>query len=78
MYSVICMIIDKFVMESKNDENGEFKYIILPEKERDKNIKIEDYPSIYICINDYYYDTYVGMMLYNIIKKKLPLIYFNL
>ena len=78
MYSVICMIIDKFVMESKKDENGEFKYIILPEKERDKNIKIEDYPSIYICINDYYYDTYVSMMLYNIIKKKLPLIYFNL
>ena len=37
LYSVICMIIDKFVMESKKDENGEFKYIILPEKEREKN-----------------------------------------
>ena len=72
------MIIDKFVMESKKYENGEFKYIILPEKERDRNIKIEHYPRIYICTNDYYSDTYVGMMLYNIIKKKLPLIYFNL
>ena len=40
MYSVICMIIDKFVTESKKDEKGEFEYTILPEKDRDKTIKI--------------------------------------
>ena len=77
LYSVICMIIDKLVMESKKDEKGEFKYTILPEKDKDRSIRIEDYPSICICTNDYYYDTYAGMLLQNRIKKKLPLIYFN-
>ena len=77
LYSVICMILDKFVMESNKDQIGEFKYAILSEKDRDKNIKIDDYPCIYICTNDYYYDMYVGKMLYNRIKKKLPLIYFD-
>ena len=77
MYSVICTIIDKFVTESKKDEKGEFEYTILPEKDRDKTIKIEYYPSIHICTNDNYYDTYAGMMLYNRLKNKLPLIYFN-
>ena len=77
LYSVICIILNKFVMESNKDEKGEFKYAILSEKDRDKNIKIDDYPCIYICTNDYYYDMYVGKMLYNRIKKKLPLIYFD-
>ena len=34
------MIIDKFVTESKKDEKDEFEYTILPEKDRDKTIKI--------------------------------------
>ena len=77
LYLVICIIIDKFVMESKKNEKGEFKYTILPEKGKDKNNRIEDYPSIYVCTNNNYYDTSTGIMLYNRMKKKLPLIYFN-
>ena len=42
-----------------------------------KTIRIEEYPSIYVCTNNNYYDTSTGIMLYNRIKKKLPLIYFN-
>ena len=34
-----------------------------------KKIKLDDYPSIYICTNEYYYDTYPGIMLYNRLKK---------
>ena len=71
------MIIDKFVTESKKNELGEFKNTILPEKGKDKNNNIEDYPSIYVCTNNNYYNTSAGIMLCNRIKKKLPLIYFN-
>ena len=77
LYLVICMIIDKFVTESKKNELSEFKNTILPEKGKDKNNRIEDYPSIYVCTNNNYYNTSAGIMLYNRIKKKLPLIYFN-
>ena len=37
LYLVICIIIDKLVMESKKNEKCEFKYTILPEKGKDKN-----------------------------------------
>ena len=77
LYLVICMIIDKFVTESKKNELSEFKNTILPEKGKDKNNRIEDYPSIYVCTNNNYYNTSAGIMLCNRIKKKLPLIYFN-
>ena len=77
LYLVICMILDQFVTEHCKDEKGEFEYIILPEKVRNKNIKIDDYPCLSICTNDSYYDIYAGKMLYNRLKKKGPLIYFK-
>ena len=78
LYLVICMILDQFVTEHCKDEKGEFEYIILPEKLRNKIIKIDDYPCIYICTNDSYYDIYAGKMLYNGLKKKRPLTYFQI
>ena len=43
-----------------------------------KIIRKKEYPSIHIFTDDYYYDrTYAGKMIYNIIKKKLLVIYFN-
>ena len=77
LYLVICMILDQFVMEHCKDEKGEFEYIILPEKVRNRNIKIDDYPCISICTNDSYYDIHAGKMLYNRLKKKGLLIYFK-
>ena len=35
VYSVLCMIIDQFNSEPKKDKQGEFKYMILPEKDKD-------------------------------------------
>ena len=77
LYSLICMIIDRFVVDSRICEKGEFRYAVLPEKNIDKNGKIEYNPRIHICTNDYYYDTYPGKILYNRLKKGLPLIHFN-
>ena len=38
----------------------------------------KDYPSIHIFTDDTYYDnTYSGKMIYNELKKKLPVIYLN-
>ena len=51
------------------EEKGEFRYSILSEKDRDKYVRIEDYPCIYICTNGYYYDTYPGIMLFNRLKR---------
>ena len=77
LYSLICMIIDRFVVDSRICEKGEFRYAVLPEKNIDKNGKIEYCPRIHICTHDYYYDTYPGKILYNRLKKGLPLIHFN-
>ena len=76
--SVLCMIIEKFNSEPRKDEQGEFKYIILPEKDKDLKFEKEKYPSIHIFTDDRYYDsTYPGKMIYNRLKKKLPVFYFN-
>ena len=77
LYSVICMIVNQFVMEVEKGEKDEFKYTLLPEKDKYRKIRIEDYPSIWICTNDNYYDTYAGIILYNRIKTKLPVAYFD-
>ena len=72
------MIIEKFNSEPRKDEQGEFKYIILPEKDKDLKFEKEKYPSIHIFTDDRYYDsTYPGKMIYNRLKKKLPVFYFN-
>ena len=43
LFLVTCMIMDEFLNESKTGKGGEFKYTILPEKDKDKNIKIKYY-----------------------------------
>ena len=65
-------------MEPKKHRKGEFKYTILPEQDNDLKIRIKNYPTIRTYTNDDYYYTYVGMMIYNRMKKKLQVIYFNL
>ena len=78
VYSVLCMIIDQFNSEPKKDKQGEFKYRILPEKDKDLKFKKEKYPSIHIFTDKRYYDnTYPGKMIYNRLKKKLPVVYLN-
>ena len=72
------MIIDQFNADPKKDEKREFVYNILPEKDRHLKFEKENYPSIHIFTDDRYYEhTYSGMMMFNKIKKKLPVIYFN-
>ena len=72
------MIIDQFNADPKKDKKGEFKYSILPEKDRHLKFEEEKYPSIHIFTDGQYYDhTYSGMMVYSRIRKKLPVIYFN-
>ena len=76
LYSLLCMIINQFNIDPKKNEKGEFKYTLLPEY--DKNLKFERFPSIHIFTGDEYYDqVYSGKMIYNKIKKKLPVISFN-
>ena len=68
--TVLCLIADKFNSESRKDEKGEFKYTILPEKDRNLNFEQEDYPSIHIFTDGKYYDnTYSGKMMYNRLKR---------
>ena len=72
------MIIDQFNSEPKKDKQDEFKYIILPEKDKDLKFKKEKYPSIHIFTDKRYYDnTYPGKMIYNRLKKKSPVVYLN-
>ena len=76
LHSLLCMIIDQFHIDPKKDEKGEFKYNLLPEY--DKNLKFERFPSIHIFTGDEDYDqVYSGKMIYNRIKKKLPMISFS-
>ena len=44
--SLLCMIIDQFTLDPKKDEEGEFKYTLLPQ--HDKNLNFERFPSIHI------------------------------
>ena len=39
LHLLLCTIIDQFIMDPKKDKEGEFKYTILPEK--DKDLKFE-------------------------------------
>ena len=78
MKTVLCLIVDKFNSETRKDQKGELKYTILPEKDRHLNFEKEDYPSIHIFTDDKYYDnTYSGKMMYNRLKKKLPVVCFE-
>ena len=78
LYLVLSMIIDQFNADPKKDKKGEFKYSILPEKDRHLKFEEEKYPSIHIFTDGQYYDhTYSEMMVYSRIRKKLPVIYFN-
>ena len=76
--TVLCMIIDKFNLETRKDEKCEFKYTILPEKDKDLNFEKEDYPSIHVFTDDKYHDnTYSGKMMYNRLKEKSPVVCFE-
>ena len=76
--TVLCLIADKFNSEARNDEKGEFKYTILPEKDRNLNFGKDDYPSIHIFTDGKCYDnTYSSKMMYNRLKKKLPVVCFE-
>ena len=76
--TVLCMIIDKFNLETRKDEKCEFKYTILPEKDKDLNFEEEDYPSIHVFTDDKYHDnTYSGKMMYNRLKEKSPVVCFG-
>ena len=57
-------------------KKGEFKFTILPEKDKDLKLEIEKYPSIHIFTDDKYYDnTYSGKVIYNRLKKHLMIKY---
>ena len=76
--SILCMVIDKLNSEPKKDSKGEFKFIILPEKDWDLKFEKENYPSIHIFTDDKYYDnTYSGRIMYNSLRKKLPVVFFE-
>ena len=76
--SILCMIIDKLNSKPKKDSKGEFKFTILPEKDRGLKLEKENYPSIHIFTDDKYYDnTYSGKMVYNRLKNKLPVVCFE-
>ena len=68
------MIIDNFNLHSKKYDSSEFKYTSLSDK--DLNLKKREHPNINIYNNCYYDTTYSGKMMYNRLKKKLPVIYF--
>ena len=71
------MIIDKLNLEPNRDKKGEFKFTILPEKDRDLKLEKENYPRIHIFADDKYYDNkYSGKMMYNRLEKKLPVVCF--
>ena len=75
--TILCMIIDKLNLKPNRDKKGEFKFTILPEKDKDLKLEIEKYPSIHIFTDDKYYDnTYSGKVIYNRLKKKLPVVCF--
>ena len=73
--TVICMIIDQFEREPKRSEHGEFKYVIMPDKNEAVINENEVFPCIHIFTGDEYYEnTYCGEMMFNKLKKKLPMI----
>ena len=75
LYLTFCMIIDNFNLHSIKYDSGEFKYTLLSDK--DLNLKKREHPNINIRNDDCYYDTtYSCKMMYNRLKKKLPVIYF--
>ena len=64
LHSLFCMIIKQFNIDPKKDEKGEYKYIILPESDKDLKLKNKDYPSVHIFTGEKYYDhTYLGNMI---------------
>ena len=75
--TTLCMIIDKLNLKPNRDKKGEFKFTILLEKDKDLKLEIKKYPSIHIFTDDKYYDnTYSGKVIYNRLKKKLPVVCF--
>ena len=77
--TVFCVIIDQFQTEPKRNEHGEFKYVIMPDKSKVLINDKEIFPNIHIFTGYEYYDnTYCGEMIFNRLKKKLPVISINI
>ena len=77
--TVICVIIDQFETEPKRNGHGEFKYVIMPDKSKVLIDDKEIFSSIHIFTGYEYYDnTYCGKMIFNRLKKKLPVININI
>ena len=75
---LLSKIIEQFNIDPKRVTKDEFIYIILPEQDKDLKFGKEKSHSNHIFTDDKYYDrTYPGMMIYNRLKKKLPVINFN-
>ena len=74
MYSTFSMVIDNYNLHSREYDYGEFRYTLSLGK--DLNFKKREYSNISICNDGRYYSTYSGKMIYNRLKKKLPVIYF--
>ena len=50
------MIIDQFNEDLKKDNHREFKYLVLPERDRNLKFEKENYPCIHIFTDNQYYD----------------------
>ena len=68
------MVIDNHNLHSREYDYGEFRYTLSLDK--NLNFKNGEYSNISGCNDDCYCSTYSGKMIYNRLKKKLPLIYF--
>ena len=82
MYLLVSLVIDQFKIDSSKNEfksqKGKFKYTIFPDQDNNLKFKKEENPTIYVFTDDIYYNhTSVGMMIYAIFKKKMPVIHFT-
>ena len=78
LYLLVIKIINQFNKDPNKGVKTEFIYIILPESNKDLKVMKKDYPSTHIFTDDRYYDnTYSGKIVYNGLKKKLPVVYLN-
>lgn len=69
------MIIDQFEKESNKSDPAKFKYVIMPDKNKVVVSENEVFPCVHLFTsNDFYENTYCGKMMFNRLKKKIPVI----
>ena len=74
LYLTFSMVIDNYILHSREYDYGEFRYALSLGK--DLNFKKREYPNISVCNDGRYYSTYSDTIIYNRLRKKLPVIYF--